>query len=39
MLSELQMKLEPDIARYFKNSKQVNLFLREHIREIELGMA
>ena len=33
------IKLEPDIARYFKNSKQVNHFLRKHIREIELEMA
>lgn len=33
------IKLEPDIARYFKNSKQVNHFLRKHIKEIELEMA
>ena len=30
------IKLEPDIARYFKNSKQVNPFLRKHLKEIEL---
>ncbi|MBM2813666.1 MAG: hypothetical protein HW421_428 [Ignavibacteria bacterium] len=30
------IELEPDIAQYFKNSKQVNKFLRKHIKEIEL---
>lgn len=28
--------LEPDIAKYFKDSNQVNNFLRNHINELEL---
>ncbi|MDQ1265340.1 MAG: hypothetical protein QG635_490 [Bacteroidota bacterium] len=30
----LLIELEPDIAQYFRNSKQVNSFLRNHLKEI-----
>lgn len=31
-----QVILEPDIAKYFKDSNEVNDFLRNHINELEL---
>ena len=31
-----QVLLEPDIAKYFNDSKQVNEFLRNHLQELEL---
>ena len=37
--AELSVELEPDLAKYFKNSKQLNTFLRNHIKEIELEIA
>ena len=30
------IELEPDIAKFFRNSKEVNTFLRNHLKEIEL---
>jgi hypothetical protein len=30
-----EIELEPDIAKYFKNSKQVNQFLRAQIRSLK----
>jgi hypothetical protein len=32
----LSVEIEPDIAKHFKNARQVNTFLRKHIKEIEL---